>query len=39
MDPLFKVKEAFKAGVLPEKVYSLIEERFPITVEGILSAL
>lgn len=35
MDPLFKVKEAFKAGVLPEKVYSLIEERFPITVEGI----
>lgn len=35
MDPLFKVKEAFKAGILPEKVYSLIEERFPITVEGI----
>ena len=35
MDPLFKVKEAFRAGTLPEKVYSLIEERFPITVEGI----
>lgn len=35
MDPLLKVKESHKNGVLPDKTYSLIVERFGIVVEGI----
>ncbi len=35
MDPLIKVKEAYKQHSIPEKVYSLIKKRFPITVSGI----
>lgn len=35
MDPLLKVHEALKSGILPDKVHSLIVERFPIVLEGI----
>ncbi len=35
MDPLIKIKEAYNKGVIPEKVFSLINERFPIVVSGI----
>lgn len=35
MDPLIKVKEAHQKGIIPNNVYSLIKERFPITIEGI----
>ena len=35
MNPLLKVKEAFRNGILPEKEYSLIVKRFPIVVSGI----
>ena len=35
MDPLLKVHEAFKNGILTEKVHSLIVERFAIVLEGI----
>ncbi len=35
MDPLIKIKEAHSNGVLPDDVFSLINERFPIVVSGI----
>ncbi len=35
MDPLVKVKEYYQKGIIPDKIYSLIKERFPITVAGI----
>ncbi len=35
MDPLVKVTEAYEKGVIPEKAYSLIRQRFPIAVSGI----
>jgi len=35
MDPLIKIKEAYNNGIIPEKNYLLIKERFPIVVEGI----
>ncbi len=35
MDPLVKIKEAYDGGIIPEKTYSLIRKRFPITVSGI----
>ena len=35
MDPLLKVNESHKNGILPDKTYSLIMERFGIVVEGI----
>lgn len=35
MDPLQKVHESHKSGLLSDKIHSLIVKRFPITVEGI----
>ena len=35
MDPLTKVKQAYDQGTIPEKIFSLIQDRFPITVAGI----
>ena len=35
MDPLQKVHEAHKNGLLPDKTHSLIVERFPVVVSGI----
>ena len=35
MDPLIKVKEAHKKGILPDDVFSLIQKRFPLAVSGI----
>ena len=35
MDPLVKVKESYQKGIISDKIYSLIKERFPITVAGI----
>jgi hypothetical protein len=34
-DPLYKVHDAFKAGQLPQKIYDLVVERFPLVTEGI----
>jgi hypothetical protein len=35
LNPLIKIKEAHQKGVLPDKVFELILERFPIVVSGI----
>ena len=35
MNPLIKIKEAHQNGVLPDKVFELISERFPIVISGI----
>lgn len=35
MDPLLRVNEAHKNGIVPDKVYSLILDRFKIAVAGI----
>lgn len=35
MDPLIKIKEAYNKGIISEKVFSLINERFPIVISGI----
>lgn len=35
MDPLQKVREAHKNGLLSDKIYSLIVERFPLVISGI----
>ena len=35
MNPLIKINEAFQKGILPEKVFNLIEKRFPLAVSGI----
>lgn len=35
MDPLLKVHESHKNGLLPDKIYQLIKDRFVIVIEGI----
>ena len=35
LNPLLKVHEAHKNGLLTDKIHSLIVERFPVTVSGI----
>jgi len=35
MDPLFRVNDAHKKNLIPDKVFSLIKERFPIIISGI----
>jgi len=35
LNPLLKVQEAHKNGLLPDKIYHTITERFPIVIEGI----
>ena len=35
MDPLVRLKDAHSKGIIPDDVYDLILERFPITVAGI----
>ena len=35
MNPLFKLEEAYKTGVIPESVYLLVKKRFPLVVSGI----
>lgn len=34
-DPLYKVRDAYKAGQLPQKIYNLVIDRFPLVTEGI----
>jgi hypothetical protein len=35
LDPLIKIKEAHLKGLISDKIYELIINRFPITVDGI----
>lgn len=35
LDPLIRLKEAHSKGIIPDKVYNLVLERFPMTVSGI----
>lgn len=35
MDPLVRLKDAYQKGLIPQDVYDLTIERFPITVAGI----
>jgi hypothetical protein len=35
MDPLIRIKDAHHKGLIPDDVYQLVVNRFPITVEGI----
>lgn len=35
MDPLIKVKEAHQKGIIPDKEFDLIKERFHIVISGI----
>lgn len=35
MDPLLRVKEAYKKGLIPDKIHSLIIKRFGIVLDGI----
>jgi len=35
LDPLLKVNDAHKSGILPDNVYSLVVDRFKIVLEGI----
>lgn len=35
LDPLIRIKDAHRKGLIPDKVYQLVVDRFPITVEGI----
>lgn len=35
MDPLLKVHESHKNGLLPDKIYHTITERFPVVLAGI----
>jgi len=35
MDPLIRIKDAYNKGLIPDKVYELVVNRFPVTVEGI----
>ena len=35
MDPLIKVKEAHKKGILPDDIFNLITKRFPLAITGI----
>ena len=34
-DPLYKVRNAYKAGQLPQKIYNLVIDRSPLVTEGI----
>ncbi|AJW71328.1 hypothetical protein [Nitrosopumilus adriaticus] len=35
MDPLIRFKDAHSKGIIPDKIYDLVVERFPIVVAGI----
>lgn len=35
MDPLIRLKDAHKSGLIPEDIFELVLKRFPITVSGI----
>ncbi len=35
MDPLIKVKEAHKKGILHDDIFNLIKKRFPLAISGI----
>ena len=35
MDPLLKVHQSHKNGLLPDKIYHIITERFPVILSGI----
>lgn len=35
MDPLIRFKDAHAKGIIPDKIYDLVVERFPIVVAGI----
>ncbi|KAF6246562.1 hypothetical protein C6990_08680 [Nitrosopumilus sp. b3] len=35
MDPLIRFKDAHVKGIIPDKIYDLVVERFPIVVAGI----
>jgi hypothetical protein len=35
-DPLYKVHNSYKVGQLPQKIYDLVIERFPLVTEGIM---
>ena len=35
LDPLIRLKDAHSKGIIPDDVYDLTIERFPITVAGI----
>ena len=35
LDPLFRVKEDHRNGLFPEKMFSIIEKRFPLIISGI----
>ncbi|MDX1440937.1 MAG: hypothetical protein R3237_00575 [Nitrosopumilaceae archaeon] len=35
MDPLIKIKEAHQTGLITDRVFELIQKRFPIAVQGI----
>lgn len=35
MDPLIRFKDAHTKGIIPDKIYDLVIERFPIVVAGI----
>ncbi|MBT8251796.1 MAG: hypothetical protein KJO99_03035 [Nitrosopumilus sp.] len=35
MDPLIRFKDAHTKGIIPDKIYDLVVERFPIVVAGI----
>lgn len=35
MDPLVRLKDAYERGIIPQDIYDLTIERFPITVAGI----
>ncbi|MCV0372049.1 MAG: hypothetical protein K5793_00630 [Nitrosarchaeum sp.] len=35
MDPLIRIKEAHRKGLISDKIYELVVNRFPVTVEGI----
>jgi hypothetical protein len=35
LDPLLKINDAHKSGILPDKIYSLVVDRFKIILEGI----
>jgi len=35
LNPLLKVQESHKKGLLPDKIYHIITERFPVLLAGI----
>lgn len=34
-DPLYKIHDGYKAGQVPQKIYNLVIDRFPLVTEGI----